>query len=78
MANCRDKSDERGCQLLVLEQGYNLKVIINSIIILACALKIIIVIVHFHHRFLQLHQSVQLPTSSYLFLLRFKLIFNFL
>lgn len=26
LPNCRDKSDERGCQLLVLEGGYNMKV----------------------------------------------------
>ena len=40
LANCRDKSDERGCQLLVLEQGYNLKV---TIIIFTSILSIIIV-----------------------------------
>ena len=26
LPDCRDKSDERGCQLLVLEEGYNIKV----------------------------------------------------
>ena len=51
LANCRDKSDERGCQLLVLEQGYNLKVtiiiftIILSIIIVTIIITIIIVLI---------------------------------
>ena len=42
LANCRDKSDERGCQLLVLEQGYNLKVFI---IIFTIIISIIIILI---------------------------------
>ena len=42
LANCRDKSDERSCQLLVLEQGYNLKV---TIIIFTIILSIIVTII---------------------------------
>ena len=37
IVNCRDKSDEQGCQLIVLDSGYNLEVPPFSVV---CYLKI--------------------------------------